>query len=154
MLAVTSYHWFLFAHVLAAAAWLGGGLLLVALSLAARRQSDQAGEIALVRLAGTIGGPFFGTAGLVLIGFGIALVEKGNWSYDKAFITWGFVVWGVSTVTGIFFYGREQKAIEAAAGRGDDAEVRRRLNRYYLVGRLDALVLASAVFAMTAKPWL
>jgi uncharacterized membrane protein len=154
MLAITSYQWFLFAHILAAATWVGGGLVLVALSLAARRQTDQAGEIALVRLAGSIGGPFFGSAALVLIGFGIALVEKGHWGYDKAFITWGFVVWGFSTVTGIFYYGRAQKGIEAAAGRGDDAEVRRRLDRYYLVSRLDALVLVSAVFAMAAKPFL
>jgi hypothetical protein len=31
--------------------------------------------------------------------------------------------------------------------------VRRRLNRYYRVGRLDTAVLVAAVFVMTTKVW-
>ncbi|HKP19240.1 MAG TPA: hypothetical protein VJT84_12225 [Gaiellaceae bacterium] len=154
-LAITWYQWFLFAHILAAAAWAGGALALGALAIAARRAAGTPQELELVRLAGKIGGPFFGVAGLALIGFGIALVENGNWGYDKFFVQFGFGAWAFSTLVGIFYYGREQKGIEATLARGaDDPEVRRRLNRYYLVGRLDALVLVVAVFVMATKPWL
>jgi hypothetical protein len=31
--------------------------------------------------------------------------------------------------------------------------VRRRLNRYYAVGRVDTLVLVVALFVMATKPW-
>lgn len=154
-LAITSSQWFLFAHVLAAAAWVGGGLALNALFVAARKTSDPAQELVLVRLAGKIGGPFFGLAGMVLLGFGIALVEKGNWSYDTFFVQFGFGVWAFSTLTGILYYGLEQRGIDAAAARSpDDPEVRRRLSRYYLVGMLDALVLVAAIFVMATKPFL
>jgi hypothetical protein len=154
ILAITGYQWFLFLHILAAAAWVGGGLLLGALSIAARNRSDPAQELALVRLGGKIGGPFFGAFGFVLLGFGIALVERGNWSYDRFFVQFGFGAWAFSALTGIFYYGWEQKGLDAAAARGDSSEVRRRLERYYWVGRLDGLVLVAAVFVMTAKPWL
>jgi uncharacterized membrane protein len=154
MLAITWYQWFLFAHILAAAAWVGGGLALASLAIAAHRQVDPAQELALVRLGGKIGGPLFGFAGLALIGFGIALVQNGDWGYDKFFVQFGFGAWAFSTVTGIFYYGTEQKGIDAAAARGDDGEVLRRLRRYYRVGRLYVLVLVAAVFVMTTKPWL
>ena len=38
--------------------------------------------------------------------------------------------------------------------RGDAAELRRRLERYYWAGRLDGLVLVAALFVMTTKPFL
>ena len=44
--------------------------------------------------------------------------------------------------------------LRQAATRGDGSEVRRRLERYYWVGRLDGLVLVAAFFVMTTKPWL
>jgi uncharacterized membrane protein len=153
-LAITSYQWYLFAHILAAAFWVGGGACLAALAMAARRQSNQDNELALVRLGTTIGGPFFGASGLVLLGFGIALVEKGNWGWDQAFVIWGLCAWAFSTFTGIGFYRRQQGRIEAARARGDNAAVRRALDVYYRVGRIDVLVLVSAVFAMATKPWL
>lgn len=151
--AITWYQWFLFLHILAAAAWVGGALALVALSVAARAQRDPAQELALVRLGGKIGGPLFGFAGLALIGFGIGLVENGNWGYDHFFVQFGFGAWAFSTLTGIFYYQTEQRGLDAATERGDDADVRRRLNRYYRVGRLDTAVLAAGVFVMTTKVW-
>lgn len=154
MLAIAAYQWYLFFHILAAAAWVGGGLALAALAIAARKQDDPAQELALVRLGGKIGGPFFGVSGLVLLGFGFALVAEGDWDWGEAFVIWGFAAWAFSLLTGIFYYGMEQRGLDAAAERGDDAEVRRRLNRYYMVGRIDSLVLVSAVFAMSAKPFL
>ena len=79
MLGIAAYQWYLFAHILAAAFWVGGGACLAALAIAARRQSNRDNELVLVRLGTAIGGPFFGASGLVLLGFGIALVENGNW---------------------------------------------------------------------------
>lgn len=82
-------------------------------------------------------------------------MQNGDWGYDRFFVQFGFAAWTFSTVTGIFYYGLEQRRIDVAAARGlDDPEVRCRLNRYYLVGKVDSLVLVVAIFVMTAKPWL
>ena len=152
-LAVTWYEWFLFFHILAAAMWVGGGLVLTALTVAAKRAGgDQ--ELNLVRLGTTIGGPFFGLAGFALLGFGIALVENGNWDWGTFFVIWGMVSWAFSAIVGIFYYGPEQKRIDAALERGDQATVRRLLDRFHRVGQIDSVVLIATVFVMTAKPWL
>ena len=63
-------------------------------------------------------------------------------------------IWAFSTLLGIAFYGRQQKRIDAALERGDDAAVRRHLDRYYWVSRLDVFGLVSAVFVMATKPFL
>src|SRR6185312_5967331 len=101
ILAITAYQWYLFFHILAAALWVGGGAGLAALAIAARKQSDPAQELVLIRLSGKIGGPFFGTSGLVLLAFGIALVQKGHWGWDTAFVIWGLAAFAFSLVTGI-----------------------------------------------------
>ena len=152
MLATTWYQWFLFAHILAATAWVGGGLALIALSVAAKKSSPEQ-ELSLVRLGTSIGGPFFGFAGLALIGFGIALVENGHWGYDTFFVEFGFGAWAFSALVGIFYYESERKRMDAAEARGDGAEVRRLLDRFHWVGRLDGLVLIVAIFVMAAKPF-
>jgi uncharacterized membrane protein len=154
-LAITWYQWFLAAHVVAAVIWVGGGFTLIALSMAARRQRDPEQEIDLVMFAGKIGGPVYGAASWILLGFGFALVQNGHWGYDQFFVQFGLAVWLFSTVLGIVYYSREVKGLEAAAARGaDDPEARMRLNRYYRVGTIDAAVLLAAVFVMSAKPWL
>ena len=153
--AATWYQWFLALHIVAAALWLGGGVTLIALSIAARRQSDPAKEVDLVRLAGKVGGPVYGLAAWVLLGFGIGLVENGAspWSFDNFFVQFGLGAWLFSALVGVLYYSRELKGIEAAAGRGPgDPEVRMRLQRYYRVGMLDSLVLLAAVFVMATKP--
>jgi putative copper export protein len=152
-LAVTWYQWFLFFHILAATMWVGGGLALTVLSLSARRAGREQ-ELILVRLGTTIGGPFFGVAGMALLGFGIALVENGNWDWSTFFVIFGLIAWAWSAAVGIFYYGPEQQRIDAALGRGDEATVSRLLARFHRVGQIDSLVLVVAVFVMTAKPWL
>lgn len=155
MLAITTYQWYLAAHVIAAVLWVGGGATISFLSMFARRQADPAKEVDFALLAGKVGGPVYGLSSFVLLGFGFALVENGNWGYDHFFVQYGLAVWLFSTVLGIFYYSRELKGIAAAFERGpDDPEVRMRLTRFYRVGALDSLVLVSAVFVMAAKPWL
>ena len=155
MLALTWYEWFKAGHVLAAVAWVGGGFTLTALSFAARRQRDPEQEIDIVVLAGKLGGPVYGAASWILLGFGFALVQNGDWGYDRFFVQFGLAAWVFSTVIGIFYYSREVKGLEAAAARGaDDPEARMRLNRYYRVGTIDSAVLLAAISVMSAKPWL
>src|SRR4051812_34531131 len=133
--------------------WVGGGLFLTVVSAVAKR-SGREQELMLVRLGTSIGGPFFGLAGFALLGFGIALVENGNWDWGTFFVIWGFVSWAFSAIVGIFYYGPEQQRIDAALERGDEPTVRRLLDRFHRVGQIDSVVLIVTVFVMVAKPWL
>ena len=155
MLAITTYQWLLAAHVIAAVLWVGGGATISFLSMFARRQGDPAKEVDFVRLAGQVGGPVYGLSAFVLLGFGFALVENGNWGYDRFFVQFGLAAWLFSAALGILYYSREIKGLTTAYERGpEDLEVRMRLTRFYRVGALDSLVLLGAVFVMSAKPWL
>lgn len=155
MLAITTYQWYLSAHIIAAVLWVGGGATISFLSMFARRQQETAKEVDFALLAGKVGGPVYGLSALVLLGFGFALVENGNWGYDRFFVQFGLAAWLFSMVVGIFYYSRELKGLAAAYERGpEDIEVRMRLTRFYRVGALDSLVLITAVFVMAAKPWL
>lgn len=130
---------------------------MLAPSVAARKQLNPVKEIDLLRLAGGIGGPVYGLSAFVLLGFGLGLVENGAspWSFDAFFVQYGLGAWLFSALVGLLYYDREFAGIEAAAERRpDDAEVRKRLRRYYRLGAFDSLVLVSAVFVMATKSFL
>jgi uncharacterized membrane protein len=154
-LALTWYDWFKALHVIAASVWAGGGVTLFALGTAASRLRDPEKQLTLLRLSNVIGGPMFGISALVLLGFGIGLVENGNWGYDRFFVQWGIGAFAVSSLIGVLFYGAQTKKIEAAAERGlNDPEFQLRVRRYSRVGTLDMLLLMATMFVMTAKPFL
>ncbi len=141
MVAVSGYEWFLVLHVLAAVVWAGGSFILRVLMV--------------LRLSEPVEGPVFVAAGLILAGFGFALVERGNWAYDDFFIQYGIAAWAVSAAVDLFYCSRADKAIEELVEqRGPEAPaVAARARQYFLVGTLDALLLLSAVFVMTVKPF-
>jgi hypothetical protein len=156
VLAVSGYEWFLFLHVLAAVVWAGGSFLLVVLGLIGLRARDTGRLLTLLRLSEPVEGPVFVVAGLVLAGFGFALVERGNWGYDHFFIQYGIAAWAVSAALDLVYCSRAEKAIERLVEQhGPEAPaVGARARQYFLVGTLDALLLLSAVFVMTVKPLL
>ncbi len=156
MVAVSGYEWFLVLHVLAAVVWAGGSFLLVVLGLIGLRARDAGRVLTVLRLSEPVEGPVFGAAALVLAGFGFALVEQGNWGYDDFFIQYGIAAWAVSAAVDLFYCSRAEKAIEELVEEhGPEAPaVAARARQYFLVGTLDALLLLSAVFVMTVKPFL
>jgi uncharacterized membrane protein len=153
-LAISAYEWFLFFHILGATVWVGGGIFLTALMARGLRSREPTQLLGLMQQVGPIGGPVFGAAGLVLVGFGFGLTEKGNWGYDEFFVQYGIAAWLVSTLIGAIYYGRAGKKIgETVAARGPEAAVPA-LRRYFRVGLTDTLILLSALFVMSAKPLL
>jgi uncharacterized membrane protein len=154
VVAVTTYNWFLFFHILGAVVWLGGGMLLLVLSAIGLKSRDLERNVALMRWTTAIGGPFFGVAGLLIVGFGFALVEKGSWGYDEVFIQLGIAVWAASTLIGALYYNRAGRAVERVVAEGGVAAAAPRIRQYFLVGLLDSAMLLVALFFMTTKPFL
>jgi hypothetical protein len=122
-------------HVVAAVAWVGGGVALTVLALAASRARDSEALARLVKHEEYLGQRLYMPASLVLI-FGIA-------------------GWVCSTIVGMVFFAPQTKALNALiAERGmQDEEVERRIARILQVARLDLTVLLLVVLDMVTKPF-
>ena len=155
-LALTWYAWFKAAHVIAAVLWVGGGTMLAIYAIFTLRQNTPAEMASFARKAALIGERFFTPLSFVVLGFGFALIENGNWGYGDFFVQFSLATWGVSALIGVLFLGPESgKLAKLMPTRPpEDPEVQYRIRRILLIVRLDMLVLLATVFVMTAKPFL
>ena len=84
---------------------------------------------------------------------GLWLIARDTFSLDE-WNVYALVVIGLSIVAGAGFLGPESGRIgKLMDERGDDdAEVRRRINRIFLVSRIELALLVSVVLVMALKP--
>jgi uncharacterized membrane protein len=153
---VTLYESLVFVHILTAIIWVGGAVAMQVLAVRAQRSTEPG---AMARMAGDvefIGMRVFMPASIILLVAGIWAVIEGPWEFSQAWISAGFAVWFFSFVVGAGFLGPESGRIKALmAQRGpDDAQVKERLSRIFLISRIELVALIAIVFIMTAKPWL
>lgn len=151
-----TYNILLALHVIAAVVWVGGGLTLAILALVAERTKDDEGIIAIGKQAEWIGLRVFTPASFIVLGVGIALAAKGDWSYGEFWLTAGLVGWALSAMIGIFFITPEAKRLNAlAASQGmQHPETQARLKRILTIARFDVALLVLIVLDMAAKPFL
>ncbi|MFP5451018.1 MAG: DUF2269 family protein [Thermoleophilia bacterium] len=152
----TLYESLVFVHVLMAIIWVGGAVALQVLYVRAQRSTEPG---AMTRTAGDaefIGMRVFMPASIILLLSGIWAVIEGPWEFEQAWISAGFAVWFFSLVVGMGFLGPESGRIKnLMAERGpDDAQVKKRLARIFLVSRVELVALIAIVFIMSVKPWL
>lgn len=150
---MTLYELLLFVHVLAAATWVGGAVMLKAQSARALRSDpNRAAELALEteRVGTTILMP----ASIVLLVAGLWMVFEGDWGFGPLWVKLGLGIYVVSAVAGAVFLGPLYKQVgELRAERGPgDAEVTARLKRISDLSWIDLVLLVAAVFVMTVKP--
>ncbi len=146
--------WLRLIHILGAAIWVGGVIVLNAVMTRAGRSPDRT---ALVRLTGELEwvGPWLiSPAASVVIGVGVWLVFEEHWSFSEFWIILSLVLVGVSMILGFGYFGPEGKRIAKMVGeRGpEDAEVRRRMSRLLSLARLDVLILLVVLWTMVFKP--
>lgn len=149
------YELLLFVHVLAAAGWFGAALLsLVLLELASRARETQW----LVRFGefdDALAKVLFIPSALLVLGAGVALVFDGPWSFTGD----GWVITGLLLFVGLFLLGiglivPAGKRVTAVVGSGaPDAEVDSAVRRLRMLSWIDVVLLAVAMFLMTAKPF-
>jgi hypothetical protein len=89
-----------------------------------------------------------------VLGFGIALVEKGGYGWSTFWIDFALAGWTVATLVGVGFVGPELGRIDAAAQQHgpESPEVARRVKRLFAIFRFDTALLLLIVLDMTAKP--
>jgi uncharacterized membrane protein len=149
----TLYKLLLFVHVLAAAIWVGGALILkVQSDRALKADPDRAAQLAAE--TERVGTSVLMPASIVLLVAGLWMVFEGGWGFRPLWVKLGLGIYLVSVVAGAVFLGPLYKqAGELRAERGpNDPEVTARLQRISKLGWIDLALLVAAVFVMTVKP--
>ncbi len=142
-----------FLHVLAAAIWVGGAVLLrVQSSRAAGMDRRRAAELATE--TSEVGTKVLMPASIVLLVAGLWAAFEGGYGLEPLWVKLGLVIYVVSAVAGAVFIGPLYKQVgELQAERGpDDAEVSARLQRISTLSWIDLGLLVLAVFVMVVKP--
>lgn len=150
---MTLYELLLFVHILAAATWVGGVVILkVQSDRALRSDPDRAAELA--EETQKVGQSVLMPASIVLLVAGLWMVFEGDWGFEPLWIKLGLGIYVVSAVAGAVFLGPLYKqAGELRAERGaNDPEITARLERLSKLGWIDVGLLVAAVFVMSVKP--
>jgi uncharacterized membrane protein len=155
MTVATLYDWLLFAHILAAMVWVGGAVLLMALSILTLRGRDSQAVARFVRTLPVLGPAVLAPATVGVVGFGVWLVlDSETWEFGQTWIVIALALFAVAFLTGAAFQSRSALSAERAVERGDDAEALRQLGRWVRGYALILTLLVVIAWDMVFKPGL
>jgi uncharacterized membrane protein len=153
--APSSYEIYKALHVALAVVWVGGGTAFTIMALLADRARATAEMPVIAKYATLFGERIFTPAGILVLGFGIAMVEKGDLGWGVFWIDFALAVWALSFVVGAGVLGPTAKKIHKAFAESRGAmtpEIERLIDRIILIARFDVVLLLLIVVDMTAKP--
>jgi uncharacterized membrane protein len=152
--APASYQVYKALHVVAAVIWVGGDVTLTTLGIVFERRRDADTLAAIGKAGAWVGTRVYTPALFAVLGFGIALIEKGDLGWNQFWIDFALVGWAIASVVGVGFVGPELGRIDRDAQQHGPAseQVRRRVARLFTVFRFDTALLILVVIDMTAKP--
>lgn len=152
---MTLYRILLFIHVLAAAAWAGGGLYNYLHGLSVRAAKDPARMASFAYESQEFASKYFAPAALISALSGIWLVIEGDWGWGHFWILFGLAVWIyslVSNVTWLKQLGDRLATLGAERGPGDP-EVRAAAQQMFQWRTIEVVLLVLVIFTMTYKPF-
>ena len=144
------YEFLLFAHVAAAAIWLGGGFTFQMYGTVVRRGGDPEELARFAGRAGALAERMFAPASVVVVLAGIGLMIEGSWSWGQLWVVFALVTFAASFVTGLFVITPMAKRLPEVGPT--TAEGQELIRRIFTVLRIDLAYLYAIVFAMTVKP--
>lgn len=151
---MTTYETLVFLHVVAAAVWVGAGVLMTVLLTQVVRSGDEGLVRAYARQGTLIGPAVFAPAAIALIAFGLWAAIDLDWDLGATWITIGFIGWGVGFLLGVGYHGpaggRLKRAIAEEGARGPGAG--RLLRQELAVSVFEVALMILVVWAMVAKP--
>lgn len=155
---MTEYNVALFFHLLGAFLLVGGTVVAGTAFEAARRRETPA-EIALLLGLTRVGVALLGVGALLLLGFGLWLVQLGRWGFGSGWVVAALALFGATLVLG-GAGGRPPKRARKLAvrlrgeGAGTSPELRALLDdRLALVlNYVSALLLLAIIVLMVFKP--
>jgi uncharacterized membrane protein len=155
-LVLTNYTAFKFVHVLAAVVWVGGACMVQVYALLAVRTNDPVKVAAFSSDTEFVGTRIFLPSALILLVSGLFTVHEsgGLWGYGQGWVQFGLAVIALSIVVGAGYLGPESGRIARATERSgvESAEVQERIQRIFLVSRIELVLLLAVIFDMVVKP--
>jgi|SRR5688500_17440564 len=145
------YSIFKLLHVVAAVAWVGGGVVLFFLGLRASAQKDEAAQMRVIDQVIALAPIWFMPASLATLVLGIIVTFFGG-LWGHAWVILGLVGWAATFVTGNFVLKPTAEAIGKAnaAGRAGEAQA---LGRKILqISKFDFTMLFLVIADMVLKP--
>ena len=137
-------------HILFAAAWVGGAILLAAYGFTMMR-ADVPTRIAYTRMSIFAGRAFSVFAAVALIAGVWLVLRLDYYGFDQAWISIGFLAIIVGAVLGPAFFAPQARKLIAELEAGDPAAAARE-RRLGMVGSLETLLLLVTVWAMVYRP--
>ena len=140
-------------HVLAAVVWVGGATATQVFAIRADRSDDPMKLAGFSRDAEWIGLRIFLPMSLILVATGFGMIGDADIDFE-AWIIIGLAVWLASAVTGSAFLGPESGRIAAVVEREGPTspEAARRIQRIFVISRIELLLLMIVVVVMVTKP--
>jgi uncharacterized membrane protein len=142
-------------HVIAALAWVGGGLTFALLVLRLQRANDTNRLLDLGEHSDWIGTRVYTPAALLVLATGIAMTINGELDWGEFWIIFGLVAWTISSAIGIaYLTPRVKRLLPIITERGpSDPEAASLLRNITLAARIDVALLLLIVVDMTVKPF-
>jgi hypothetical protein len=145
------YTIFKFLHVMAALAWVGGGMTLLVSSILAVRDH---GELAAIRAGGTtaaLGKRWFMPASLLTLVFGAVTTTLGGF-WGELWVIVGLAGAATTFLTGLLFVERLGRRMGALMAEGRESEAVATGRTLLRVGKFDYTVMFLIVADMVLKP--
>jgi uncharacterized membrane protein len=150
---ITTYQAYLSIHILAAVLWVGGAFMIQVFATRASRARDAQRLATFASEAEWVGTRVFVPASLTLVVFGFLMIQEGDLDY-QFWLVFPIVVWIASFVSGAAFLGPQSGRLsKAIAQHGmDSPEAMSRLQRIFVVSRIELVLLVLVVLDMALKP--
>jgi uncharacterized membrane protein len=149
------YEWLMFLHVLAAMIWVGGLVLLVALSSQLLRSGDRDAIARFSASLRRIGPLVLAPATIAVVSLGVGLVlDSDEWRFGQGWVVLALVLFGAAFVFGAAAQSRTAIGMQRAIDSGDHEDAARRLRQWAWGMRFILLLLVVVTWDMVVKPGL
>lgn len=151
---MTWYTFFKSVHVIAAAIWVGGQVMIQAYAFRILRTGDGKRQAEFAKETEFISMRLFIPTTWILLLAGIAMMINLDWSWGQNWIVLGLIAFALSFVVGAGFLGPEggriAKIIEAEGPNSAAAQAR--IRRILAISRAELVILLTVVVNMVVKP--
>jgi hypothetical protein len=147
---MTIYQGLLFAHVVAALVWVGGGTMLHVVAFRARTRGPE-GLLAFSDDMEWIGKNVLTPAALLVLGCGLGMVFDA-WSFGEDWVIAALAMYAIAFGTAMTYFGAESARAKEEMLAGHHLEAQARIARLTLAGRIELGLLYLIVFDMFFKP--
>ena len=151
---MTWYTFFKSVHVIAAAVWVGGAMMIQALAFRITRTGDARLQADFAKDTEIVGMRLFMPTTWILLLAGIAMMINFDWSWGQNWIVFGLISFALSFVVGAGFLGPEGGRIAETIEREGPASpaAQARIRRILLISRCELVVLLAVIVNMVVKP--